>query len=190
MEAQGENVTAISVDPPPKRVFSRVLCAIDGKPGGYEAVRQAATLAGPGGDLTVLLVTAFRTGGEMRSAEIGPIDAHEILERAEAIAIEAGATPRIEVDPAAPPERVVLDWAADHDLLAIGAPSASWLGGLLVSGVADSAVGELPTPLLTVRPGAADHLPDHILVASDGLEDSSMPVALAAQIAVEHSFAR
>ncbi|MGO9490533.1 MAG: universal stress protein [Solirubrobacteraceae bacterium] len=182
----GGNVSVSSVSVAPKRAFGRALCAIDGKPGGYEAVRQAASLVRPGGDLTLLLVTAFRTGGEMRAPEIGPTEAHEILKRAAAIALEAGARPRTEVDPAAPPERVVLEWAADHDLLAIGAPSTSWLSGLLASGVADCALGELPTPLLTARPGDATHLPDHILVASDGLDDSSMPVTLAGQIAVEH----
>ena len=134
-------------------VFSRALCAVDGKEGGFAAVRQAAALTGPGGELTVLLVTSFRHQGERLAPAIGPSDAHDFLQRAEAIAGEAGVSTRIEVDPASPPADVVLDWAVDYDLLAIGAPASSWLGGMFVAGVADYTHRWLPIPVLTARPG-------------------------------------
>ena len=164
-------------------VFSRPLCAVDGKEGGYAAVRQAAALTGPGGELTLLLVTSFRTEGDRRAPAIGPTEAHEILKRAEAIAIEAGVSVRIEVDPATPPASVVLDWAAGHDLLAMGAPASSWLGGMFVAGVADATHRELPVAVLTAKPAAGEDLFRHTLIASDGLEDSAMPLAVAARVA-------
>jgi len=153
--------------------FARVLCALDGKEGGFAAVAQAASLVRPGGELTLLLVTSFRNEGEMRGPAIGPIDAHAAVKRAESIAEEAGVAATIEVDPAAPPARVVLDWAADHDLIAIGAPAGSWLGSLVIAGVGDSALRELRTPVLTARASSTGDTYRHVLIASDALEDSA-----------------
>jgi nucleotide-binding universal stress UspA family protein len=168
---------------PRRPVFGRAMCAIDGKEGGYAAVRQAASLMAPGSELTLLIVTSFRSAGERRPPAIGPLEADAIVKRAEGIAREAGVEPRVEVEPATPPGRVVLEWAGGYDLLAMGAPSASWLGGLLVAGVADSALGELRTPLLTVHGEAGASVREHVLLASDGHEDSAAPLALAGEIA-------
>ena len=168
-------------------VFSSALCAVDGKEGGYAAVRQAASLTGPGGKLTLLLVTSFRDQAGRQAPAINATDANEVVKRAEAIALEAGVTPKIEVDPAFPPADVVLDWTEGHDLLAIGAPASSWLGSMFVAGVADAAHHALPIPLLTARPAHGDGLWDHVLIASDGLPDSAMPVALGGKLAAAHS---
>lgn len=164
-------------------VFARAMCAIDGKEGGFAAVRQAASLMEPGAELTLLIVTSFRSAGERRPPAIGPLEADAIVKRAEGIAREAGVEPRIEVEPATPPARVVLEWAGGYDLLAMGAPSASWLGGLLMAGVADSALGDLRTPLLTVHGETTTSLLEHVLLASDAREDSAAPLALAGEIA-------
>lgn len=163
--------------------FARILCAIDGKEGGFAAVEQAAALAGPGSELTLLLVTSFRNEGELRGPAIGPIDAHTAVKRAESIADHAGVRSTIEVDPAAPPARVVLDWAADHDLLAIGAPAGSWLGSLVIAGVGDSALRELRTPVLSARSSENADLFRHVLLASDAEEDSAASVSLAGSLA-------
>jgi nucleotide-binding universal stress UspA family protein len=168
--------------------FGTALCAVDGKPGGFDAIPQAAALCGPGGHLTLLIVTSFRSSGDVRSARIGPTDAMNISYRAQELAEQAGVSATVEVEPAAPPARVVLEWAADHDLLALGAPGGSWLGGLLITGVGDAAVRSFTTPLLAVREnaGGPQGLFDHVLVASDGLRDSELPVQLAAGIARAH----
>ncbi len=181
----------ISIDQTPegrehKPVFSRVLCAVDGKEGGYAAVRQAASLTGRGGELTLLLVTSFRDQSGRLAPAINATDAHEIVTHAESIAAEAGVSARIEVDPASPPASVVLDWAEGHDLLSIGAPASSWVGSMFVAGVADSAQRALPLPVLTARPAYWSGLWDHVLIASDGLEDSAMPVAHGARLAAAH----
>ncbi len=166
-------------------VFGRSLCAVDGKDGGFAAIEQAASLA-RGGRMTILVVTSFRVAGDHRGPAIGPLRAKDIVERAKAIAERAGVDPTIEVEPATPPAEVVLGWAAEHDLLAIGPPASSWLGGMLIAGVADSAIASFTTPLLAARPGV-DGAPaeERVLLASDGHEDSREPLEVAAGLARE-----
>jgi len=165
-------------------VFGEVLCAVDGKPGGFVAVEQAAALAGPQGHLTLLVVTSFRSEGEYRSPAIGPAEATRVLERATQIAHEAGVSSTVEADPATPPAQVILDWSARHDLLALGAPATSWLGGMFIASVGDTALGAFTTPLLVTRATPAEgHVTDRILVASDGREGSDQLVELGRRLA-------
>jgi nucleotide-binding universal stress UspA family protein len=162
-----------------------ILCAVDGKRGGFAAVEQAASLAAPGAHLTLLAVTSFRSMGDHRGPALGPLQTKRILDRAAAIARAARVPSTAEVDPAAPPSQVVLDWSARRDLLAIGAPAASRLGGMFIAGVADTALGAFTTPLLAARAPAREHPFAHrILVASDGLEGSDDLVQLAGRLAV------
>jgi nucleotide-binding universal stress UspA family protein len=165
-------------------VFNRVLCAVDGDPGGFDAVERAAALAGPGGQLTVLLVTSFRKDGEHRSPHIGPIRAKEILDRSIAIGAAAGVEVSVEVDPGAPPANVILEWAADYDLLAMGPPTTPWFGGMFTGSATVAALGSLPAPLLVGRaaPPATEEAP-RVLVASDGLDGSDELVELAGRVA-------
>ena len=166
-------------------VFAGILCAIDGREGGFTAVEQAAALAGPSGHLTLLEVTSYRSEGERRSPAIGPAEATRVLDRASGIAQEAGVPFTTEVDPASPPQRVILDWSVGYDLLALGAPANTWLRGLFVASVGDTALGSLVTPLLVARPAPADHrFADRILVASDCLEGSDELVELAGRLAL------
>jgi nucleotide-binding universal stress UspA family protein len=165
--------------------FADVLCAIDGTPESLAAVEQAARLAGPDGHLTMLAVTSYRSAGAHRSPAIGPLQARHMLDRAVRIAEEAEVPSTVEVDPATPPSRVVLDWAAGRDLLAMGAPGTSWLGGMITGGVAVAAEGSFSTPLLLAR-----LIPEHrhqtggpILIASDGLEGSDELVELGGRLA-------
>jgi nucleotide-binding universal stress UspA family protein len=168
-------------------VFAGILCAIDTREVGFTAVEQAAALAGPSGHLTLLEVTSYRSEGHRRSPAISPKEATGVLERASGIAQEAGVPFRTEVDPASPPQRVILDWSAGYDLLALGAPAASWLRGLFVASVGDTALGSLVTPLLVARPAPAGHrFADRILVASDCLDGSDELVELAGELARGH----
>jgi nucleotide-binding universal stress UspA family protein len=165
-------------------IFADLLCAIRGKEGGYAAVEQAAALAGAQGHLTLLAVTSYRSGGAHRAPAIGPARAAEILGRAEGIAREVGVRYSSEVDPGSPPSRVILDWSARYDLLALGAPASSWPGTWLSVGVGNKAIEGFTTPLLVARPLAADRrFTDRIVVASDGLEASDAVVDLAARLA-------
>ena len=168
-------------------IFADVLCAIRGREGGFAAVEQAAALAGMQGRLTLLTVTSFRSGVAQRAPAIGPAQAAEILERAEGIAREVGVPYTSEVDPRSPPARVILDWSAGYDLLALGASASSWPAMWLSVGVGNKAIEGFTTPLLVARPLAVERqFGDRIVVASDGLEASHAVVDLATRIAHAH----
>jgi len=168
----------------PGPVFESVLCAVDGTRGSSAAVKQAAILAGPDGHLTLLAVTALTGSGAYRSAAISPARAKRLLDDAAGIAEAAGVPSTLVLDPASPPAQVILDQAAQHDLLAMGAPVTSWLGGMLIGGVAVTALGSFTTPLLAARSIPAElDFPVSIVVASDGLEGSDHLVDLAARLA-------
>jgi nucleotide-binding universal stress UspA family protein len=165
--------------------FADALCAIDGTPASFAAVEQAAMLAGPSGHLTLLAVTSYRSAGAYRSPAIGPLQAKQMIDRAVRIADEAKVPSTVEVEPATPPSQVVLEWAEGRDLLAMGAPGSSWLGGMVVGGVAVSAEGWFTTPLLLARsiPPEQRQSGRCILVASDGLEGSDELVELVGALA-------
>src|SRR5215471_15427618 len=165
-------------------IFRDILCAVDGKEGGFSAVEHAVALAGTQGRVTSLVVTSYRSGGAHRAPAIGPIRAAEILKRAGGIAREAGVPYVEEVDPGSPPARVILDWSTRYELLALGAPASSWPARLLSVGVGDQAIGGFSNALLVARPLADDRrLGDRIVVASDGLETSDALVDLAGRLA-------
>jgi nucleotide-binding universal stress UspA family protein len=164
--------------------FADILCAVDGKQGGFLAVEQAAALAGAQGHLTLLVVTSFRNEGEYRSPAIGPAEATHILERATGIAREAGVPATVEADPATPPAQVILDWSARHNLLALGAPATSWLAGMFIASVGDTTLGSFITPMLVARAAPAEgHVGDRVVVATDGREGSDQLVDLGQRLA-------
>jgi nucleotide-binding universal stress UspA family protein len=163
-----------------ERVFAEALCGVDGGEGSFAAVEQAAELVGPGGSLTVVIVTKLRTG----TGQMPGDSATEMVDRANMLADQAGVSCRIEVDPAGPVHQIFSDWASGHDLVAIGAPPKSVLAGMLFSGVTDTAMRSLSTPLLVARPmRAATRFGERMLVASDGLRGSDELVALAGRMA-------
>jgi nucleotide-binding universal stress UspA family protein len=170
------------------RPFTQILCAVDGTHRSYAAVEQAAVLAGPAGHLTMLAVSAVSGSGAYRTAAIGPERAERIVERAGRLAERAGVPCTKEVDPAGPPVDVIIARAAEHDLLALGAPGTSWLGGRLVDGVAGAALSLDTPPLLAARstPGGEDRFPKRMLIASDGLDGSDELVELAIRLARAH----
>ncbi len=170
-------------DPGSFTPFADVLCAVDGHEGSLAAVEQAASLTGPGGRVTLLTVTSYRSPGD-RGAAIGPRLAMEILDRAEGILERAHVSHTVEVDPAAPPAEVILEWMLGRDLLAIGAPSSSLLSGMFIKGVGEAALDAFTTPLLIARaPAEGRRFAQRILVASDGLEGSDELVELAGRLA-------
>ena len=133
------------------------------------AVEMAALLAGPGGHLTLLAVTAESGSGAFASAAISPGRVDRVLSHAKRIADHAGVPSSTIVDPGEPPTEVILARASAYDLLAIGAPAMSWLGGVLTGRVATSTLSRLTTPMLFARRSFTGSLDGRqILVASDG----------------------
>jgi nucleotide-binding universal stress UspA family protein len=150
-------------------VFTNILCAVDGTRSSTAAVRLAACLAGPDGHLTLLAVTAASGYGPYATAAIDPSRVKDVLDRAKRVADDAGVQSTTVVDPGGPPVKVILERASHHDLLAIGAPVTSWLGGMLIGGVAVAALSQFTTPMLVARRSFTGSLRGRrILVASDG----------------------
>jgi nucleotide-binding universal stress UspA family protein len=144
---------------------------------------MAVRLAGPDGHLTLLAVTAESGSGPYATANISPSRVKHVLSRARRIADDAGVASTTVVDPGGPPVKVILERACDHDLLAIGAPASSWLGGMLIGGVAAAALSKFTTPILFVRRSFTGSLHGRqILVASDGREGSDQIVELAGRL--------
>lgn len=168
----------------PEVVFADILCAVDGTRGSFAAVEQAAALAGTTGHLTLLAVTAVTGGGAFRHAAISDSRAELVLDRAADIAYNAGVATSKVVDPGEPAVDVILQRAGGHDLLAIGAPVTSWLGGMFVGKVASKALGGFTTPLLAARALPFAHrFAERVIVASDGLDESDRVVDLAGRVA-------
>jgi nucleotide-binding universal stress UspA family protein len=167
----------------PRRVFTNILCAVDGTRSSTAAVRMAAGLAGPGGHLTLLAVTAVSGSGPYATAVISPSRVKSLLSRAKRVAEDAGVPASTVADPGSPPVEVILERASHHDLLVIGEPPTSWLAGMLVGGVAAAALSQFSTPLLVVRRSSTGSLHGRrILVASDGHEGSDRIVELAGRL--------
>jgi nucleotide-binding universal stress UspA family protein len=166
----------------PGVVFADILCAVDGTRGSFAAVEQAAALAGPTGHLTLLAVTAV--AGAYGRAGLGDTCVELILDRAADMACHAGVEATKVVDPAEPAVQVIRERAAQHDLLALGAPVTSWLGGMFIGGVVAQTLGALTTPLLAARALPGEHRStERILVASDGLQESEQIVEVAGRLA-------
>ncbi len=164
-------------------VFTNILCAVDGTRTSTAAVEMAASLAGPDGHLTLLAVTAVSGSGAYTMAAISPGRVDLVLSNAKRIADDAGVPSSSVVDPDGPPVEVILERASGHDLLAIGAPATSWLAGMLIGGVAITALSRFTTPMLFARRPFTGSLRDRqILVASDGEEGSDHIVDLAGRL--------
>ncbi len=177
-------VSAANAGPAP--LFANILCAIDGTRASTAAVRMAACLAGPQGHLTLLAVTAEAGSGVHATAAIGRARVQHVMRRATRIADAAGVSATPVVDTGHPPARVILARAAEHDLLALGAPATSWLGGMIIGGVADVTLSRFTIPALFVRAAFKGSLRGgQIMVASDGLDGSDRIVATAGALALD-----
>jgi nucleotide-binding universal stress UspA family protein len=169
------------LDPTP--VFETILCAVDGTRASTAAVKMAAILAGPGGHLTLLAVTATQGSGAYAMAALSPSRAETVLANAKHVAKRLGVPASTIVDLGGPPVDVILERAAEHDLFAIGAPVVSWLGNILIGGVAATALSRFTTPMLVASRSFSGTLHGRqILVASDGEESSERIVRLAGRL--------
>jgi nucleotide-binding universal stress UspA family protein len=148
---------------------SRVLCGVDGSDTDAEAVRQAALLAGPDGQLEIVSVAKAPESGATA------------LERAKAVAAEVGTSSSTRVIEGDDVWDGLAEATADHDLLV--------LGDDLHHGSASShALRHSPIPVLIARSGAVD-FPNGIMLATNGDEPSTQATALTAAIAKAHASA-
>lgn len=182
-EAQASQAPASQMPESEAPLFADVLCAVDGTRASLAAVSQAAQLGGPWTHLTLLAVTSTGSGAPFfRSAAISSLRVRRVIDRATRVAVDAGVDSTPEVDPGGPPSAVIVKRAEEHDLLAIGAPVRSALGGF-GGGVAAVTLRSFMTPLLLARPApAGEGTLDRVLIASDGSDSSDGLVRLAAKL--------
>lgn len=167
-------------------VFADVLCAVDGTRGSLTAVRQAVALAGAQGCVTLLAVSAATGSGRYRGAAIDPVRVCRVLEVAGQLAHEAGVRCTRVAEARGVPSKMILQHASGHELLAMGAPTMSWLGGLFTGGVTESVLRSFTTPLLLARPAPQEQpFGRRIVVASDAGEDSDLLVERGASLALQ-----
>jgi nucleotide-binding universal stress UspA family protein len=164
------------------------LCGVDGTRTAYEAVRQAASLAEPGGQLTLLAVTGPGGSGHRRNAinqaVFGPERARRALDYARRIAGQNRVRVRAEVEQRGPIGQVLLERASEHALLALGAPAMSRHAHILIGGVTSTAAHKLPVSLLVARrPPTGVELTARMIIASDALSGSDRLLDLALQLA-------
>lgn len=169
--------------------FKRVVCFVDGSSDGLEAVRQAAALRAPGGELVG--VVALDLG---LAAEAGFEAAHaaaQLEEEAEQARDDAVAAlegiPAAEVEIVAGRPAAALRAVAAHrraDLLALGRHGSSRRRGLLVGSLVTEMIHDATCPVLVARApaGGGAWVPRTLTVGIDG-SDCSLE-ALAAGLAL------
>jgi nucleotide-binding universal stress UspA family protein len=156
---------------PVPRMFRDVLCAIDGTHTAARGVDRACELAASGARLTILACEDERGGGLWASAAMNPARAHRRLRRAAGRARTAGFEAETVLEPKGSVVDQVFEHAADHRLLALGAPVFPRWAGLLVGGVTSKALHQLPSSLLIARaqPLATG---EQVLLAIDGPQNT------------------
>ncbi len=161
--------------PPP---FPHVVCGVDATPESREAVRQSATLAGPGGRVAYLC------------AEPGENDVtanDQALADALAAAENLGAEPTGSLSNGVGPAYALIERAGPDDLVVIGSHDNTRVGGILSGSVATMLLHRARSALLIARPASsARPFPRELLVASDGSPSSLAAVRLAAAVARRH----
>ena len=148
--------------------FGRIVCEVP-ETHGSPAVEQSIALADPGGALTFVCVHRD--------------ESPELATKALGSAVQAAAAAGIEADGrirhAANPSEVLLEEAADADLLTVASP-----GGAALGTTASAAVHDCTVPVLVARqPPAGAAFPGRILLATDGSPDAQHAAELAGRIA-------
>jgi nucleotide-binding universal stress UspA family protein len=164
----------------PDRVFARVLAGTDGSPRAEEAVRQSARLASA--TQAPLEIAFVIDTGRSHDGNV-ELEAETALQRATAIAAEAGVEADVRIL-AGDPAKTLISEAEEEgaDLIGIG-PDAGLLGGAIRIGqTAARVLGEARCSVLVARP-ATPEFPSRIACGVDGSETSAGTAALAAGVA-------
>lgn len=159
--------------------FERVVCFVDGSPDGLEALRQAATLRAPGGELVGVvpldLGLAAEAGFEAAHAA-AQLEEEAEQAREDAVAALEG-IPSVEIEIVAGRPAAALRAVAEHrraDLLAIGRHGSSRRRGLILGSLVTEMIHEAPSPVLVTRApaGGEPWVPRTLTVGIDGSDCS------------------
>jgi nucleotide-binding universal stress UspA family protein len=167
--------------------FRSVLCGINGSRWSSEAALQAALIAGPAGELTLLAVTHERGVGASVQAVFNRRHAREVLERTRRALPDGAPAPTLRTVADEDTAGGLLAAAAEHDLLVVGGREHSRTLGILLGSIATAAVHRASVPVLVARtaPGPAP-FPREILLATDGSPEADAATDVAARLATRH----
>ena len=164
--------------------FARVLCGIDASRSSPEVARQAVALAEPGGEITFLSVTYTAGIGLTRGSVLSEGRAQSALDAALEITKCREVTATTATVASEHPARVLLDAAADYDLLALAGHRFSRMGGVMLGSTSSEAVHRAPVPVLVARaPRDAGAFPGRVLIATDGSRSAGEAVRIGGRIA-------
>jgi len=163
-------------------ILDSVLCGVDSRPEGLEALRQADQLREPGGKIavvTVLELAAAAEAGWAGSAAAAQLEleARAALDAARAVLPDASF--RIVEGRA---DKVLLTEAesAGATLVAVGTHEISRPVGIAIGSVATTVLHSAPCSVLVARERPArEELPRSIVVGVDGSDESALAAAVA-----------
>lgn len=170
--------------------FERVLSFVDGTPDGLEALRQAAVLRDPGGEILGVVALdrglAAEAGFEARhAASLLEDEAREIREAA---LTELDGLPSAAVEVVVGrPAQVLLGVAVRRaaDLIAIGRRGSSGRRGLILGNLVTELIHRAPCPVLVTRasPDGRPWVPRVVTVGVDGSDCSLRALSVARSVA-------
>ena len=166
------------------RVFQRMLCGVDGTPESVVAVRHAARLVEPDGELSLAAVANLAKAAH---AGIAAPHAAELLQQeAEAALLDAGriapfaSRKLLDGEPVA----VLLREAEGATLVAVGSHGRRRTAGVLLGTVAARMLRDAPCSVLVARaPRDPETWPQSVVVGVDGSVESAAAHAVARTLA-------
>jgi nucleotide-binding universal stress UspA family protein len=159
----------------PATTFARILCAVDGSLGSREAARQAIRLARGNNFASLCFVAARHDLGRDASlpSDLTEMQARNALEIGLAAAHHAGLDAEVSLLRGRPVADLLLEAAAQFDLLALGTTRRPVTSAVRLGATATRLTEGASCSVLLARPGAAWSA-NEILAVTDGpdrLED-------------------
>ena len=171
--------------------FNRIVCFVDGSPDGLEALRQAAALRAPDGELIGVVALdlglAAEAGFEAKHAA-AQLEEEAEQARDDAVALVAE-IPSAEVEIVAGRPSAALRAVAEHrhaDLLAVGRHGSSRRRGLILGSLVTEMIHDAPCPVLVARApagGGGPWVPRTLTIGIDGSDCSLEALAVGRALA-------
>jgi nucleotide-binding universal stress UspA family protein len=161
--------------------FRTVVCGLDGSRASVEAARQAAAMCVPDGVLRFVAVTWECVPGEAR---LSRWRADRELAEARAVARDLGLDPELAELCADDPSAILLQRAADAELLAVGTHGRSGATRLALGRTATTLLHRAEIPVLIGRRPPVGDFGQSILLAVNGTPSCLRAAELAGRVAL------
>lgn len=189
MDAVHDTGFAGARPPRAEAAFARVLCGVDGSPSALEAVRQAALLASPGGQLDLVCVRHAQGYGPNAQETISESRARAALDGACEAARDLGVAGSCLLVSSPRRAETLIEHLPGHDLVAVGPHVRSRAGGIMLGSTASTLLHRSTVPVLAARRNAGEEewYPRTVIAASDGSAQAAAAMDLVGRIAASHA---